>query len=769
MNNVLTQLQIDLYSSTSYEVIKAQQGDKNSRVIEFVLYSQGEPYEFSDNIFFRFVGHRGDGSSFSKTEEECIMRNGNHVRVTLPEDVLYYDGTIEAKLVMYELSDTTAKSVASKATDTLPKKPEKTVLSTIPFKISCIKNPCNENNLSEGELSIVTDLIFQMEEFSKNAQGAIDQAQNYATLAQSYAIGGTGNRENEDIDNAKNYCETAEKLKSDAAADAATANKKAADASKSANDASGYATQAQSYALGTGGSRPGEDKDNAKHYYEQAKSYAIGGTGKRENEDIDNAQHYSEEAQNYYEQAKKISESFSGALRPMGTVTFANLPALSNASEGDMYNISDQFTTNANFKEGSELVIPAGSNVYKTADGKWDILAGTPVTGVKGGAEPETAYHTGNVNLTPENIGAVKKSGDTMTGTLSSSKATQTHLAGNKGDAIINSTAAAGAYTMLDKLNSTNGYFTDGVYQNKRLLQYTAKSTVDANTNAVTKSATLLDESGNSQFPGTVTAQTFSGNAIKDGNGNIITDSYAVRKVISSGSFNSVLEPGLYTMRTSSVSDAPPDGGNYHGLIVLKSDTGNFTEQIAFKEGSTNLYVRYYNNNNNKSDWKKLITEDDLLNKTYPIGSIYMSVNSTSPATLFGGTWVRWGNGRIPVGVDTSQTEFNTVGKTGGEKTHTLTEAEMPQHSHTIAAKTVETALNGAHSHTLKYSKTANTNGSGARINGDGTLEAYAMNSSGAHTHNVTIPAHTTDAKGSGTAHNNLPPYITCYMWKRTA
>lgn len=176
-------------------------------------------------------------------------------------------------------------------------------------------------------------------------------------------------------------------------------------------------------------------------------------------------------------------------------------------------------------------------------------------------------------------------------------------------------------------------------------------------------------------------------------------------------------------MRTSSVSDAPPDGGNYHGLIVLKSDTGNFTEQIAFKEGSTNLYVRYYNNNNNKSDWKKLITEDDLLNKTYPIGSIYMSVNSTSPATLFGGTWVRWGNGRIPVGVDTSQTEFNTVGKTGGEKTHTLTEAEMPQHSHTIAAKTVETALNGAHSHTLKYSKTANTNGSGARINGDGTLE----------------------------------------------
>lgn len=106
----------------------------------------------------------------------------------------------------------------------------------------------------------------------------------------------------------------------------------------------------------------------------------------------------------------------------------------------------------------------------------------------------------------------VNKSGDSMTGTLSSSKTTGTYLAGNQGQAIINSTASAGSYTMLDKLNSTNGYFTDGVYQNKRLLQYTEKSTVDAGTNNPTKSVTLLDESGNSSFPGTVSAKNFNGN-----------------------------------------------------------------------------------------------------------------------------------------------------------------------------------------------------------------------------------------------------------------
>jgi len=54
----------------------------------------------------------------------------------------------------------------------------------------------------------------------------------------------------------------------------------------------------------------------------------------------------------------------------------------------------------------------------------------------------------------------------------------------------------------------------------------------------------------------------------------------------------------------------------------------------------------------------------------YPVGSIYMSVNSTNPSVMFGGTWESWGSGKVPVGVNTEETEFNTVEKTGGEKTH---------------------------------------------------------------------------------------------------
>lgn len=116
------------------------------------------------------------------------------------------------------------------------------------------------------------------------------------------------------------------------------------------------------------------------------------------------------EAQKYAEQVKKISESFSGALRPLGTINFADLPSTADANSGDMYNITDQFTTTTDFKEGAGNIIPAGSNVYLTIDRYWDVLAGTPVTGVKGAKE--VYYRRGNVNITPANIGAVAEGGN---------------------------------------------------------------------------------------------------------------------------------------------------------------------------------------------------------------------------------------------------------------------------------------------------------------------------------------------------------------------
>lgn len=138
----------------------------------------------------------------------------------------------------------------------------------------------------------------------------------------------------------------------------------------------------------------------------------------------------------------------------------------------------------------------------------------------------------------------------------------------------------------------------------------------------------------------------------------------------------------------------------------------------------------------------------------YPVGAIYMSVVNTSPATLFGGTWTTWGTGRVPVGVDTSQTEFDTVEETGGEKTHLLTEAETAQKAHGHTATTFQLNNSGTGSTAVAHSRT------------DGLASGSASaNTSATYFHGVTALG----GAPATNAHNNLQPYITCYMWKRTA
>lgn len=137
----------------------------------------------------------------------------------------------------------------------------------------------------------------------------------------------------------------------------------------------------------------------------------------------------------------------------------------------------------------------------------------------------------------------------------------------------------------------------------------------------------------------------------------------------------------------------------------------------------------------------------------YPVGSIYLSVNSTNPSQLFGGTWEQWGKGRVPVGVDTRQTEFNTVEKTGGEKTHTLTQGELPNISGTInfhgaGSATVGSGCDGVFTSTFAR---PNYRSGGSDLGGAGSYDGYRLN------------------VGNNQPHNNLQPYITCYMWKRTA
>ena len=125
----------------------------------------------------------------------------------------------------------------------------------------------------------------------------------------------------------------------------------------------------------------------------------------------------------------------------------------------------------------------------------------------------------------------------------------------------------------------------------------------------------------------------------------------------------------------------------------------------------------------------------------YPVGAIFTTTvayaNSAAVVAAIGGTtWTAFGAGKVLVGVDASDTDFDTVEETGGAKTHTLTISEMPAHTHSYDKQVTSTDALSIHDI--------------SRVTGGNT---------GA----------TTGSTGSGDAHNNIQPSITVYMWRRTA
>lgn len=155
----------------------------------------------------------------------------------------------------------------------------------------------------------------------------------------------------------------------------------------------------------------------------------------------------------------------------------------------------------------------------------------------------------------------------------------------------------------------------------------------------------------------------------------------------------------------------------------------------------------------------------------YPVGSIYMSVSSTNPSTYFGGTWVAWGSGRVPVGINTSDSNFNTVEKTGGASSVTLTASQIPSHTHTFTGSSTTTSSAGGHTHNIGRDTDGGSGSSRYTVHKAGTSGAQGTSptsSAGAHTHTLT-PKGKNGNTGGGGSHTNLQPYIVCYMWKRTA
>lgn len=496
------------------------------------------------------------------------------------------------------------------------------------FRIIIRKRPKPANYIYSDQKEYITfeKVLEEAKTYANNAKESADEAKQSEENANASKEAAS---ESENM--ATQKAEESKVSAEQAAQSELNASKSESNALKNANDSEEYALESKSFAKGTGGMiRPNDDSDCAEYYYNQI---------------------------------LQISQGIKGII-PMGSITFDELSLPNNEHEGFMFDISDSFISDERFKNGSGIPYGAGSNVIFTAEGKWDVLASSDVSGVKG--DKETFYHQGFVNITPENVGAVATEGD---------------------------------------ISDTSVTFTES--ENRENIESGEKSNI------------LF--------------------------GKIKKWFFDLKRIAFTGDFN---------------------------------------------------------------DLMNIPTSDELIEKflvkAYPIGSIYLSINNINPSNLFGGEWIEWGSGRVPVGVNTSDTNFSTVEKSGGAASVELTENEMPYHNHSVGAHahglnnhthsipslSGSTGGGGSHGHTVPTLRQK----SGA-MGGSGVINNYIYFSSAGgggiptsdtanHTHSVTINGSTTGQSsgttenssafntgtaGSGNAHSNLQPYITCYMWKRIA
>lgn len=143
-----------------------------------------------------------------------------------------------------------------------------------------------------------------------------------------------------------------------------------------------------------------------------------------------------------------------------------------------------------------------------------------------------------------------------------------------------------------------------------------------------------------------------------------------------------------------------------------------------------------------------------LIDKIYPVGSIYISTSSTfNPQTVWGGTWRKTADGRCLIGAN----DAYPLGTTGGEERHYLTKNEMPSHSHGLLGY----IFNGANQNAVKYGLTNSLqlpqNARGDNCDFDALKHDSAVNSWSIR------------ENGGGESHNNMQPYLAVYIWERTA
>jgi len=210
--------------------------------------------------------------------------------------------------------------------------------------------------------------------------------------------------------------------------------------------------------------------------------------------------------------------------------------------------------------------------------------------------------------------------------------------------------------------------------------------------------------------------------------------------------------------------------------VFIQGDGGGRirTVSMAGSGGSTTKFLR--------EDGTFAVPAGGDPSAAWPVGSVFISVVSTNPATLFGfGTWAAIAAGRVLVGLDSGDTDFDTVEETGGAKTHTLTAAEIPAHTHVQDShnhtQDAHNHTQDSHTHVITELRDATTGGATTSIavttDTSSTLGTKVTGGRVATNQAATAVNQAATAvnqnTGGGGAHSSVQPYFVVFMWKRTA
>ena len=382
---IIKEINID-FNDTRYISINAKQYDKSSRYILVTCYNHGAIFPIDNTYNYVYVrARKPDDNGVFNT---CEITSDGKILVELTPQMLSFVGKIFVDLVIVHNEPIPIDSIEFN-NGKLVTNENTSVVSTMLFCVNVIESSVDNDTIeSSSEYGALNELLLKAtEDYSyviaaasiseSNAKDSESKAENHKNNALNYA------------ENAKTSAEQAELSKNEASQFAANA--------KASEDIARTALAQAEYTLGQidnvyeqveSASNSATAASNsaivASNSATLAESYAVGGTNTRTNEDTDNAKYY-------YTQTKNISDSVGGSsFNPRGTIVFSELESVEK-NVGDIYHISNSFTTDSTFKK-SGMEYPAGTNVYYTIDEKWDCFDGEKILLSDDG--------NGNVNIT---------------------------------------------------------------------------------------------------------------------------------------------------------------------------------------------------------------------------------------------------------------------------------------------------------------------------------------------------------------------------------